>query len=87
MFSLILTVIRSLRCALMPRRDLVLENWRRHLQTVLAAYLEYYHQARPYPALEGDCPVPRPVANDDLGEVVAMPMVGGLHHRYTRRAT
>ena len=70
----------------MPRRDLVLENWRRHLQAVLAAYLEYYHQARPYPALEGDCPVPRPVENYDLGEVVAMPMVGGLHHRYIRQA-
>jgi putative transposase len=57
-----------------------------HLKAVLAEYLEYYHGARTHLALERDCPVPRPVEKVDLGEVVAMPMVGGLHHRYTRRA-
>jgi hypothetical protein len=24
--------------------------------------------------------------SDDGGKVIALPMVGGLHHRYTRRA-
>ena len=58
----------------------------RHLKGVLSKYREYYHDARTHLALESDCPVPRPVENVDPGEVVAMPMVGGLHHRYTRRA-
>jgi putative transposase len=58
----------------------------RHLKAVLAEYLEYYHGARTHLALERGCPVPRPVKKVDLGEVVAMPIVGGLHHRYTRRA-
>ena len=58
----------------------------RHLKAVLAEYLEYYHSARTHLALESDCPVPRPVENVDQGEIIEMPMVGGLHHRYTRRA-
>ena len=58
----------------------------RHLKAVLAEYLEYYHDARTHLALESDCPIPRPVEHVDPGEVVAMPMLGGLHHRYTRRA-
>lgn len=58
----------------------------RHLKTVLAQYLAYYHESRTHLALERDCPVRRPVEPTELGEVVAMPMVGGLHHRYTRRA-
>jgi hypothetical protein len=31
-------------------------------------------------------PVPRPVAPPTAGRVIAIPQVGGLHHRYGRRA-
>jgi transposase InsO family protein len=58
----------------------------RHLKAVLAEYLAYYHEARTHQALDGDCPIARSVETADPGEVVAMPMVGGLHHRYTKRA-
>ena len=58
----------------------------RHLMAVLADYLPYYHEARTHLALELDCPIPRPVEPAGPGEVVAMPMVGGLRHRYTGRA-
>jgi hypothetical protein len=58
----------------------------RHLKAVLAEYLAYYHEARTDLALERDCPVPRPVEPAEPGEVVTMPMGGGLHHRYRRRA-
>ena len=58
----------------------------RHLKTVLAEYLAYYHEARTHLALERDCPDRRPVEPTEPAEVVAIPMVGGLHHRYTRRA-
>jgi hypothetical protein len=30
-------------------------------------------------------PEPRPVERSERGRIVAMPMVGGLHHRYSRR--
>jgi hypothetical protein len=33
-----------------------------------------------------DAPVPRPVMAPGEGDIVAIPEVGGLHHRYERRA-
>jgi len=44
------------------------------------------HRTRQHLALEKDAPEPRPIQGPDLGRVVAMPEVGGLHHRYERRA-
>jgi transposase InsO family protein len=58
----------------------------RHLLRVLRGYLEYYHGSRTHPGLEKDCPVPRGGEPHDLGPVLEEPMVGGLHHRYSRRA-
>jgi hypothetical protein len=37
-------------------------------------------------ALEKDAPLPRPIARPTARRVVAIPEVGGLHHRYERRA-
>lgn len=37
-------------------------------------------------ALDGDAPAGRAVEGPDGGEVVALPRVGGLHHRYSRAA-
>ena len=37
-------------------------------------------------ALEKDAPDLRAVHDRDPGEVIAFPEVGGLHHRYERRA-
>jgi hypothetical protein len=34
-----------------------------------------------------DAPEPRPAQPPERGRVVAVPQVGGLHHRYQRRAT
>jgi putative transposase len=33
-----------------------------------------------------DAPNPRPVTPPQAGEVIELPEVGGLHHRYERRA-
>jgi hypothetical protein len=33
-----------------------------------------------------DSPQPRPITPPTLGRVVAIPQVGGVHHRYDRRA-
>src|SRR5260370_22378943 len=36
--------------------------------------------------LAKDAPVPRPVQPPSMGRVIEIPQVGGLHHRYERRA-
>lgn len=55
------------------------------LRRTLRLYFDYYH-ARTHLALGKDAPEPRPVQPPELGGVVAIPQVGGLHHRYERRA-
>ena len=57
-----------------------------HLHHRLRDYLTYYHRCRTHLSLEKDTPEPRPVERPDQGGIVEMPMVGGLHHQYTRRA-
>ena len=56
------------------------------LRRILSAYFSYYHRTRPYLALDKDSPESRNVQPPELGRVVAIPEVGGLHHRYERRA-
>ena len=56
------------------------------LARVLRRYLAYYQQSRTHLSLAKDSPQPRPIAPPDLGPVVELPLVGGLHHRYDRRA-
>jgi transposase InsO family protein len=57
-----------------------------HLMRILRDYFEYYHTARTHQSLENNSPCPREVEPPERGRVVAQPMVGGLHHRYTRVA-
>ena len=57
-----------------------------HLRRVLSAYFEYHHRSRTHLSLDKDCPEPRPRQPPSAGIVVAFPQVGGLHHRYERRA-
>jgi transposase InsO family protein len=58
----------------------------RHLGRRLASYLDYYHRSRTHLSLGKDSPVHRPVETGKAGEVIALPQVGGLHHRYERLA-
>jgi len=55
---------------------------RRHLKL----FLEYYHGTRTHLSLEKETPERRSVQPPECGRVVAVPQVGGLHHRYERRA-
>jgi putative transposase len=57
-----------------------------HLRRLLREYFIYYHAARTHLSLAKDAPEPRPVKRLDEGRIVETPMVGGLHHRYGRRA-
>ena len=58
----------------------------RHLRQILRSYLEYYHESRTHLSLNRNSPVQREVEPPDRGSVVAIPQVGGLHHRYCRAA-
>jgi putative transposase len=57
-----------------------------HLRRLLREYLAYYHSVRTHLSLGKDSPEPRAVDRPDLGRIVETPMVGGLHHRYSRLA-
>jgi putative transposase len=57
-----------------------------HLRRVLARYVPDYHGARTHLSLEKDAPTPRRIQGSTAGRVVAFAEVGGLHHRYERRA-
>ena len=56
------------------------------LRRMLNEYVSYYSRTRTHLGLNKDAPVPRPVAPLTAGRVLAIPQVGGLHHRYERRA-
>jgi hypothetical protein len=43
-------------------------------------------KARTHLALDKDASIPRPVMPPGVGDIVAIAEVGGLHHRYERRA-
>jgi transposase InsO family protein len=56
------------------------------LRRILRSYLDYYHRSRTHLSLGKDSPEPRSIQPEPMGRVVALPQVGGLHHRYERRA-
>ena len=73
------------------RRDLfdhVIVLNERHLKRLMTANLHYYHDDRTHLALEKKTPAGRVAAadSDATCEVLAMPRVGGLHHRYSLAA-
>jgi transposase InsO family protein len=58
-----------------------------HLRRVLRQYLDYYHRRRTHLGLDKDCPEPRAIELPEQGTIQSEPILGGLHHRYFRRAT
>ncbi|MCP4470588.1 MAG: transposase family protein [Gammaproteobacteria bacterium] len=58
----------------------------RHLRRILREYLNYYHTCRTHLSLNKDPPETRTVEPPEMGDIVAFPHVGGLHHRYGRMA-
>ena len=58
----------------------------RHLRRLLREYADYYNAFRTHLSLEKDCPEHRAVELPESGEIESWPVLGGLHHRYFRRA-
>ena len=64
--------------------DHVIPFGERRLLRTLREYVDYYNESRPHQSLERNAPMPRKV--EAVGEVCAKPVLGGLHHRYSRAA-
>ena len=58
----------------------------RGLHQHLRGFTTYYHRSRTHLGLQKDTPEPRPVQPPEAGPIISLPEVGGLHHRYERRA-
>ena len=58
----------------------------KHLRRILHSYFDYYHRTRTHLSLKKDAPDERPIQPPAMGEVIEVPQVRGLHHRYERRA-
>ena len=56
------------------------------LRRVMTDYIAYYLGSRTHLSLNKDAPVSRAVVPPSNGDIVAIPEVGGLHHRYERLA-
>src|SRR5688572_15399879 len=56
------------------------------LRRTLCFYADYYHRSRTHLSLGKDAPEPRALQSPEMGRVVSVPQVGGLHNRYERRA-
>jgi transposase InsO family protein len=66
--------------------DHVIVFGERSLSHRLQGCVDYYPRSRTHLGLEKDSLEPRPIQSADTGRVVAIPAVGGLHHRHERRA-
>jgi hypothetical protein len=55
-----------------------------HSRWTVREPVEYYNNDRPHQLLGGNASTPRAV--EDVGDVVATPILGGLHHRHSRAA-
>jgi len=53
-----------------------------HLRRILVKYSRYYNEVRTHVSLGKDAPYTRQI--ERFGEIVAHPILGGLHHRYAR---
>ena len=53
-----------------------------HLRHLLKSYQKYYNEARTHLSLDKDAPIPRTVQT--VGQTLAVPILGGLHHQYIR---
>jgi transposase InsO family protein len=53
-----------------------------HLRRILKSYALYYNEARTHLSLGKDAPAGRMI--EPYGKITALPILGGLHHRYCR---
>ena len=64
------------------RLDRILIFGARHLRRLLAVYSRYYNETRTHLSLDKDAPFGRSIQR--RGAIVAVPVLSGLHHCYSR---
>jgi hypothetical protein len=57
----------------------------RHLHRVVREYISYFNGVRPYQGIGQRIPG-EPELSAGEGEILAFPVLGGLHHNYPRAA-
>jgi len=62
--------------------DHVVVSGEEHLRRMLKTYAAYYNEVRTHLSLDKDAPNAR--RSLKLGNIVAIPILGGLHHQYVR---
>jgi transposase InsO family protein len=62
--------------------DHVVVSGERHLRRILQTYATYYNDVRTHLSLDKDAPNSR--RSLQVGGIVAIPILGGLHHQYVR---
>jgi putative transposase len=63
---------------------LVLDD--RHLGRLVTEYARYHNEARPHQGIGQQIPGRPDARSSEHGRVIAIPVVGGLHHDYRRAA-
>jgi transposase InsO family protein len=74
-------VVRTLRNECL---DHLIVHSEQHLRRVLSAFGRYYNSERPHRALRLETPIP--AARPAVGPIRSQPILGGLHHVYSRAA-
>jgi transposase InsO family protein len=57
-----------------------------HLRRIVRDYIAYFNRARPHQGLQQRLPCPTLLSEQTDGEIVGIPVLGGLHHDYRRKA-
>ena len=81
------TIERYVGSARREALDHVIVVGERHLKSLLSEYARYFSAMRPHQGLGQRIPVPtRRQTRKDIGKVIAIPVLGGLHHDYRAAA-
>jgi putative transposase len=76
-------LLGTFRCELTDHMIVLSE---RHLLRCVREHAKFYNADRPHMSLDGDSPSGRAVEPPERGKMISLPRLGGLHHRYVRRA-
>jgi transposase InsO family protein len=58
----------------------------KQLRRILNECVRYFNEDRPHQGIDQRIPTAPAVPSSDDGEIVARPVLGGLHHAYSRKA-
>ena len=66
--------------------DYMLILGERHLRHIVTGYVTFFNWARPHQGIDQRIPCDPPLPAQSDGEMLGVPVLGGLHHDYRRKA-